>query len=334
MVAIFIAGWFLIAVRKILLPFALSFAFAYLLNPFVRFFESRGFRRERIVTILYAAMLSALVGGGLWLASRAMEEMQETRSRLPGYQAKLKQFVSRMEKGVSRSPLSQYVDEAIQSLQSFVEGGLGLLPRMLKSFFVEVSLLALVPFITFFLLADGPKLLEVLFALCPARWVETTVALVEEIETSLGGFLRGQFIAASCVGCLSIAGLWFLGAPHPLSIGALAGLGNIIPYLGPFVGGAAAVLAAFLREPSFALVIKIIALFSVIQFLDNNFISPFVVGKIVNLHPVAILFALLAGAQLGGGWGLLFAVPAACVVKVIAEIGLSHWRRNLKTAGG
>jgi len=143
------------------------------------------------------------------------------------------------------------------------------------------------------------------------------------LNRAIGGFFRGQLIVAFIVGVMSSAGLWAIGLPFWFIVGMLAGVFNVIPLIGPWVGGALGVVVAFAAgdgttQASWVGVVMVVA-----QQIDNHFVSPVVMQRTVHLHPVAVIMALLAGGTLFGFFGLFLAVPTAAVLKIIA----SHlWR--------
>jgi predicted PurR-regulated permease PerM len=142
------------------------------------------------------------------------------------------------------------------------------------------------------------------------------LVLARRMNAAVGGFFRGQLVVAMIVGVMASAGLFVIGLPFWLLIGMVAGFFNMIPLIGPYIGGIPAlVIALTTKEPITAL--WVIAVMVAVQQIDNHFISPLVMQRVVKLHPVLVMLALLLGGTLGGFFGLLVAVPTAAILKIL-----------------
>jgi predicted PurR-regulated permease PerM len=150
-----------------------------------------------------------------------------------------------------------------------------------------------------------------------------------EINATLGAYIRGQLLDAMCVGLMTMGGLWILGFNQAVLLGVLCGFLNPIPFLAPIVGGSLALLIAYFQGMSFAALFGIFWLFVLIRLCDDFFFTPFVVGQSVKLHPVVMLFAILAGVEVGGFMGLVFAVPLAAILKVVLAVAFHNRQQNL-----
>jgi putative permease len=177
--------------------------------------------------------------------------------------------------------------------------------------------MVIIPFAVFFLLKDGRKMKKAFVSLIPNRYFEMVLNILHKTDEQLGGYLRGQFYDATIVGVLATIALWILGVPYFSLIGIFAGLSNMIPYVGPLVGGATAVFVVLFNDGSGQQVMFVIMAFIIIQLIDNVLIQPLVVAKSVNLHPLLIIFAVIIGGQFFGILGMLLAVPATGVIKVL-----------------
>ena len=185
--------------------------------------------------------------------------------------------------------------------------------------FSALSNVVIIPFITFFLLKDGPKMKKAIIERVPNRYFEMVLNLTYKIEQQLGGYIRGQVIDAALVGILSIIALKFIGIDYYFFIGAIAGLANLIPYLGPVVGAVPAILVSLMQnpDPSLTPILWIIVAFAVIQLIDNIIISPLVVAKSVNIHPLVVIIVIFIGERLLGVLGMLIAIPVTGILNVI-----------------
>jgi predicted PurR-regulated permease PerM len=192
--------------------------------------------------------------------------------------------------------------------------------------FAEVIvLLFLTPVIAFYLLVDLPRVLEHTRELIPEDMRDEAEGLGSSLGTALGGFVRGQMMVALIVATISSFGLWALGINLWLILGIVAGLFNLIPFIGPMLSGSLAVVVALVLE-DFRLALFVALLFLGVQQLDNHVISPLVLRATVKLHPSLIILALLVGGSLGGILGLILAVPTTAFIRVI----ISHyWRTRI-----
>jgi predicted PurR-regulated permease PerM len=216
------------------------------------------------------------------------------------------------------------VKEAIQSAANRAHGILAEAPDYLSGAATVALYFVLIPFVGFYLLAGGPGFFQSILNACPGRWVEKFLSLLYEIDEVLGNYLRAIFLEALVVGLLSTVGLLWLGLDQAVLVGAMAGLGNLVPYLGPVIGGLAGMAAAFFQFQNVLAPLQVAALFASIKFFDDWFLQPYIMKRSVELHPIAVVFAVMCGGHVGGLWGLLFAVPVACILKEVGKI-ISVW---------
>jgi hypothetical protein len=183
------------------------------------------------------------------------------------------------------------------------------------------------PILAFYLLVDLPKIKRALRAMIPARRRPETDSVLAKIGKAIGGFVRGQLLVALFVGVASAIGLFIVGLPFWAVVGLVVGLFNLIPLIGPFIGGFLAVLIAFTTPtggnglidlaPGWPLAVGSVVALLTVQQIDNHILSPNIVARTVNLHPVTVMLGLLAGGTLLGLWGMLLAVPMLATVKIL-----------------
>jgi predicted PurR-regulated permease PerM len=201
--------------------------------------------------------------------------------------------------------------------RSFVQTVLGSTTDVLGGVVSGITYLVLVPFVTFFFLREGGNILHSMIEWVPNAYFELVLNLIHQVNGQIGGYIRGQLLAVSVVATLAVVGLSLIQMQYALVIGILAGLANMIPYLGPLIGIFTAGFVALASGGGLALVSKVVIVFLAIQLIDNLFIQPTIIAKSVNLHPLVVLFAVMVGNQLGGGIvGMLLAVPVAGILKV------------------
>jgi putative permease len=185
-----------------------------------------------------------------------------------------------------------------------------------------VSLLILIPIFTFFFLADGHLIQKAFLRLFPNRYFEMVVLLQHRISVAVQSFIRGQMIDALAVGVMTSIGLAIIGMPFFIVIGAVAGIGNLIPYFGPVIGFIPAFLTLLLSPEGLtgASIVKVIIVFVVVQFIEGTFIYPIAVGKSVNMHPLTVIIGITVGGQVGGILGMLLVIPIIAIAKVTVEV--------------
>ena len=317
-------AWFVYAVRGILAPFAISAVCAYVLSRWVGHLEARGVRRSVAVSALFLLFTLAFVGAIAVAVPRLARDVTALAARAPEFAERLRTATRALaEDAEGRYPFlkeQRVVERLAEKAQEASARLASDLPTYLAGIASALALAVLVPFITFFLLVESRAVVGWLFEKIPARHTETVLSLVSEIDESLGSYIHGQFVESLCVGALSAVGLHLIGIDYAVTIGGVAGFANMIPYLGPFVGSVPAVVVGFVKYQSLDVVLKVALVFGFVQFLDNNVIQPAIVSRGVNIHPLVVIFAVMAGAEIGGVLGMFLAVPIACVVKIVAQV--------------
>ncbi|OGS19999.1 MAG: hypothetical protein A2252_01760 [Elusimicrobia bacterium RIFOXYA2_FULL_39_19] len=313
------AIWLLFSIRSILMPFVISAVLAYLLSPLLGILETKGLKRIISVLILYSVFLIVFLGSAVLLLPQIFREVSVLSSNIPEYTRNIKGSIYSLQLNIeNKYPIIKQkgiIDDSLKNAESFLNEKTAQIPQYLAEAFSMLSLFVLIPFITFFFLLEGRTGIDFVFQKIPSRYTETILSLICEIDEVLGNFFRGQFIESSCVGVLSMIGLLILGVDYAVIIGIIAGLANMIPYLGPFAGTVPALIVGFIKFQNISIMIKIIAMFSIVQFIDNNIIQPIILSHGVNLHPVTVIFSIMAGAQVAGVIGMFLAVPVVCIIK-------------------
>ena len=188
--------------------------------------------------------------------------------------------------------------------------------------------LVLIPVVTFYLLRDWDLLVARIHELLPRQYEKTIVTLSVESDEVLAAFLRGQFLVMLALGAVYSIGLWFVGLKLALLIGMMAGLVSFVPYLGFILGIIAASVAILLQTHELMQLIPVFIVFGVGQALEGMLLTPLLVGDRIGLHPVAVIFAVLAGGQLFGFVGILLALPVAAVLAVLLRHAHNHYKAS------
>jgi predicted PurR-regulated permease PerM len=318
----------------VLVPFILGFLIAYLLNPLVDRLTARGWRRDRVVFLLYIVFVGSGFYLSLRLVPRLLQEIHRTLAEAPTYVNTVNIFVEGINVSIhallkpllgSRAGQFRISFQADQAILHIVDSASANLVNM-----AHMALWVLiVPFVSFFALADGKKWINLLFDWTPSRYVESLLGLLAELNARLGGYVRGVLLESMAVGFMTMGGLYALGVQGAVLYGVLTGMVNVVPFMAPVIGGGLAILAAIIQGKSTAVLLGIFFLFVVVRLVDDFVLVPFIVGNSVQLHPLLMLFAVLVGVEWFGFFGLVFAIPAAVVLKVILMLFLKSQRDNM-----
>lgn len=313
--------WFLNSILNIVIPFLLAVLIAYIFNPIIEWFESKGINRVKGTVILYLSSFSIIVILISLLIPVMSNEFFVLQKNMPQYIQKIYDELWKWQDIIQKkfTIIKEFdlFSKAISAIQEKALSIAGNVPDLLQNVFTWFYALFLIPFFMFFILSDWPRIKNQLFSIIPNRYFEASANLLFRIDVQLGNYIRGIILEALIVGSLSTIGLFILKVKFFFIIGMFAGFANLIPYFGPFAGGVPAVLITLLDKGSVSSCLWVIGLFILIQILDNNFISPFVLSKSISTHPVIVLLAVLIGGTWFGVWGMFFAVPALGILKVL-----------------
>lgn len=322
------AGWVIWVIRPVLAPFFLAVVIAYLIAPAVHGLTHLGLSRAAAILAVYA--LLALVGAlaVTKLLPQALREVQRLSEAIPAYSLWARELVGGLQEQVRNMglppELRDVLDRAITNMEV---RSLAMLTRLLDVSSLAraagfLASLALAPFLAYYLLRDIERFKERFVFSIPVRYRQELLALLRGLDRVLSGFVRGQVLLAVAVGLLVTAATSLLGLRFAVLLGIWAGLTEFVPYVGPILGAVPAVAAGLAVSPVTAL--QTAAAFLVIQQVENAVLSPKILGESVGLHPLVVLFSVLAGGYLFGGWGLIFALPVVGLARVLWGFALER----------
>lgn len=320
-VALLVVLWWIVGrFAQTVLLLLLSAVVAFALGPLVDRLEERlGGRRAAAAAIVYLVLLVVLVGGLALLFRPFVAQVTELAANLPRYadmaKAQAPQLEERLRAAglpVEAGALQTRLTGLVTDQGGMVLGGLLAVVSGLTGFVIK---LALVLVISFYLVLDSRRFRDTIVSLAPARHRQHVLFVESTVATIGGGYLRGQLILAAIIGVLDTLGVMFFGVPYPLIIGVIAAVTELIPMVGPILGAIPAIGLALLAP--FPTVLWVALYFFAVQQLEGNLLVPRISGDAVGLHPLAAMLALLAGFELAGVLGGLFAVPLAGVLYVL-----------------
>jgi putative permease len=310
-------------IRGLLAPFIIAFVITFCLSPVVDYMEGEGINRTLSVILLILLTLIILLI--LWRLTwpTIQTEIGSFQKNAPDYARKiqdgLNQGMKLLEKKTGFVP-EGVLQSAVQTRIDHLTSGMGDISFLMKTAAHFVVTLVLIPVIVFFFLKDGRRIKKVLIAYVPNKYFETFLTLLHEIDQQISNYIRGQFTDALIVGVLAIIGLYLFGIRYAIFIGAIAGIANIVPYIGPLLGMTFGALLMFIDTGSIIDVFKVVGILAFVKSLDSIAISPLVVGRSVNVHPLMIIIVISFGGLLHGVWGMLLSVPLYCSMRVSLRI--------------
>jgi putative permease len=326
-----VAAWVLPHSGMVITPLILAALLSILLNPLVVMLEGRGLNRTAAVTLVMGIITLLVIWLMIFLAPLISHEFKtiartmkdETPATLV---LKVKSLLNRHLPLLKNPGFSDQIMSRVEkSIYAMINRSIQLIPSIIPM----VISLFLIPFMTFFLLKDGRRLKKSFIQTLPNRYFETTINLVHKIENQLGSYIRGQMLVSLCIGVLSITALAILGVPYFLIIGAGAGLANMIPYFGPIVGAVPAVILNVIDKGSLSAALAVILAFILIRMIDDTLVSPNILGRSLEIHPLLVIIVIFIGGEMFGIMGLLLCIPVTGIIKVtVHELlwNIKHYR--------
>jgi putative permease len=324
---IILGFWIASFFPDLVLTLIISTLIAFLLKPLVRFFEFHfGFRRGVSIAIVFF-----LVGGiTLFILIETIpfliQRIRLIYGQLQNFPFEEKLTIAAKEMA-SRIP---FVDPASvgNKVHSFLQ-------NMLYSFSETTGTMAsylvnlfIIPFITYFILAEGDLGLKKFVEKIPNKYFEMSLNIFDKLQRDLVSYLRGLLLECSIVGGLSIIGFMIIGIPYAIVIGIITGIANLVPYLGPIAGICLALIASMTTTGDFSMLFPLLIVWAVIRLVDDIALQPLCFGKSLDMHPVAVVLTLIVGHQLMGVAGMVISIPIATILRVAATEtywGLKHY---------
>jgi predicted PurR-regulated permease PerM len=309
-------AYLLIKANTSFFPIILSIALAYVLDPLISYFEMKGFKRLHILSAFYLVAGFIAVYLGIYLINVLIDQMSTLKDQWPQYLNKFQGFYLNIEAKVSSVLPFLKWDSLSPQLTNLGEK----IPNIVFGIIPALTLFFLVPFFTFFLLLDGRKIIDSFLNLLPSKTVETTLYIFSQTDETLGNYIRGILLEATSLFTLALVGLSLMNFEYASAIALVIGITSLVPYLGVIVGAIVSGAAAYVQFGTALSVINVLLFFTFLKIVDDAFLVPNIFKRAVRIHPIVIVFALTAGGELFGIWGVVFAMPVTCIIKVILSI--------------
>jgi predicted PurR-regulated permease PerM len=316
--------------REVLLPFVAGIGLAYVLAPVADRLERLGLNRTLAALAIVGILILTLIAVALLIIPLAVHQAVLLLSDIPSYVARIRELIAAPDRPWSRWIGSEDSSKALSDFMRYASTWLSSFASSLwvggRAIVSLISILIVMPVVTFYMIRDWHRMLKTLDACTPVPYRKTVHALAREVDAAISGFLRGQLGVCFVLGVYYALALALVGLNFGPLIGGLSGVVTFIPYIGSLSGLLVATSVAVAQFwPDWVWVVAVIAIFLVGQFVEGNIISPKLVGERVGLHPVWLIFAMFAFGYLFGFVGLLVAVPLAAVVAVLARFALRHY---------
>ena len=295
----------------------------YILNPIVKLLMRTKIKRTWAVVLVLLMLLTAIIWILLSVIPNLVQQISSLASNMPDFIKQVERWLREMaELPIFKEVnISKYLDQLDISygriIQQFLSGISSSLGSIVGTIASATIVIVTAPFILFYMLKDGEKLVPNIERFFPEKRRSQIVELLGQLNQTLAIYISGQAIECLFVGTFTFLGYFLLGVDYAFLFGVIAGLTNLIPYLGPYLGLAPAFLVTVFNEPFKALLCCVVVL--VVQQLDGNIIYPNVIGKSLKIHPLTIIIVLLVAGNIAGLLGIFLGVPFYAICKTIVS---------------
>jgi predicted PurR-regulated permease PerM len=314
--------------RPVLVPFILGLVLAYLLLPLVHWLErhmpallrDRGIARPLSIILTYLLFVLIIAGVIAFIVPVMGQQVGTFIERIPQYREQLGNLIEDTQQWYEgnipeslKAPIEENLTEIAQGVLGQVQDNLvGMIRTVFGSINFIVGLI-IIPFWLFYILQDESRVKSGIMEALHPELRDDVRSLATLVDDVLGAYVRGQLILCLFVGALATIAMFIIGVPFAPVLGLIAGIFEILPNIGPYLGAIPAILVALATRPVSA--IWVAAAFFAIQLIENLILVPRISGKSVKLHPALVMLVLVIGGQLAGFWGMLIAVPVTAIVR-------------------
>lgn len=325
---------FIIIFNTIAAPIIVSVILYYLLNPLVNLMERYNISRLWGVIILFLLIVGVITLVINLLIPVIGSQFRSFGNNFPLYVDKVNQFIDSVTKYslISNfySQIQEQLDALANKLPSMVSdyfNGFGSKVKNFAEAIVNVGVvIATTPFVLFFMLKDGHRFKEFSTKLMPPKFRKDFHDLLEKMSVQVGSYIQGQIIVSFCIGILLFIGYSIIGLDYSLILASIAAVTSVVPYIGPTIAISPAIIIALITSP--IMLLKLIVVWTAVQFIEGHLISPNVMGKTLKIHPLTIIFILLSASNLLGVVGVILGIPAYAILKVLVSHLYSMFKRR------
>jgi putative permease len=308
------------ALKHTISCFLLSWVIAYLLDPLAVHLETKGLKRIYALSLLYVFLGFLTIFFLAFMVPKLTMSWNGFISDLPLYIQKIKQITlewkTRLPYSYGTEEIQWLLDKVSANIDTAVERAGALAYSLGTQMFFNLFNLILSPILVFFMLYYKQTVIETLASWIPEYRREIALGIGREVNSSIGGFLRGQVFVSLIVAILAAIALFFMNIPHPIFCGMFAGIASILPFIGVFIAILPALFFAWFKFQTMAILIQTGIAFAIIYFLEGYIIKPLVFKTSMNLNPLVTIIMVMALGEMLGFWGILLALPIAAALKI------------------
>lgn len=315
------ALFFLYRIRQVLLPFLLAALLAYLLKPAMIRLEKKGFKRPLAILLLYLLILALALPLLIFIFPQLIRELNQFLDQVPSFTAEMEGlvqgFYQRYQQIALPASLRSLLDESIVNISATFQRGARQAVQALLDLLTGATSFLLAPILAYYLLRDSEQIGRAASHLLPIQIKEDVLGLWLEVDRVLTSFIRGHLLVSLIVGFLTGLGLAVVGSQYAVILGVVVGLADLIPYFGPLIGTIPVLALTLLEGKKMAFYALLVM--AVVQQIESSILAPRILSESVGLHPLAVIFVLLAGGELWGVIGLILAVPLTAIGCIVVR---------------
>ena len=321
-------------VNSIITPIIVAYVFYYMLNPLVNFFSKKISRfSASLLAILVGVItvLTVIIG----VVPIIVEQTLNLITALPRYIEIVKGYLEEYSDNAYVQVVVEYVNTNLnvsKISERLISIATSIAQGVVSSISSTASVLITMPFVLFFLLKDASQFNKFVISLLPKKFEKSVAETIDEIDDKVGSYIQGQMLVSLCIGVMLFIGYNVIGLHYAFSLATIAAFLSIVPYLGPAIAITPAMLVA--ASTSWVMVVKMLVVWGIVQFLEGNIISPNIMGRSMNMHPLTVIFVILIGVNISGVVGAILGIPVYSILKVlISKLLLSIKERYDKFYG-
>lgn len=325
---------FIIVFNTIVAPIIVSIILYYLFNPLVNLMERYNISRLWGVIILFLVIIGVIALAINLLIPVIGAQFKSFGNNFPYYVDKVNKFIDSVTKYSLISnfygQIQDQLDSLAKKLPSMVSdyfNGFGSKVKNFAEALVNVGVvIATTPFVLLFMLKDGHRFKEFSTNLMPPKFRKDFHDLLDKMSLQVGSYIQGQIIVSFCIGILLFIGYSIIGLDYSLILASIAAVTSVVPYIGPTIAISPAIIIALITSP--IMLLKLVVVWTAVQFIEGHFISPNIMGKTLKIHPLTIIFILLSAGNLLGVVGVILGIPAYAILKVLVSHLFTMYKRR------